>query len=281
MKKINNKLLLILTSIFVITAIIYNYANFLVFFNTAMGNFNFYNGNYPLSSIYHQKSEKKSPDDFLNYNLGGDYYKLGNYAKSLEYYAKINLLSGSNLALDTYYNLGNVFYKLGENERNDIQKKVDLWKKSLQSYNQILYKKEDKKTRENYTFVLKKLNDLIDQTKKNQQGNQDQKKDSDSEKSQKDNTEDKNETGDNNDTQTIQSGRGEEYKIGEKEKLDPLTEEEKKELEEYNKKLRQEQKENSNLFGKNIQENNQDVFDVIRQDPLFNDSILNQGEKDW
>lgn len=281
MKKINNKLLLILTSIFVITAIIYNYANFLVFFNTAMWNFNFYNWNYPLSSIYHQKSEKKSPDDFLNYNLWWDYYKLWNYAKSLEYYAKINLLSGSNLALDTYYNLGNVFYKLGENERNDIQKKVDLWKKSLQSYNQILYKKEDKKTRENYTFVLKKLNDLIDQTKKNQQGNQDQKKDSDSEKSQKDNTEDKNETGDNNDTQTIQSWRWEEYKIWEKEKLDPLTEEEKKELEEYNKKLRQEQKENSNLFGKNIQENNQDVFDVIRQDPLFNDSILNQGEKDW
>jgi hypothetical protein len=96
--------------------------------------------------------------------------------------------------------LGNVFYKLGENELNDIQKKVDLWKRSLQSYNQILFKKEDKKTRENYNFVLKKLNDLIEQIQKKQEQKQ-----QGSEKSQKEDNQDKNETDDNNQTQTIQS----------------------------------------------------------------------------
>lgn len=298
----------LIISIFLLSAIIYNSPNFLVFFYNVVWNLSFYQKNYWLATIYHWKAYNKLWNEVLNYNLWWDYYELWKFDKSMELYSKINLFTGSNLSLDTYYNLWNIFYRLWDSEQYDIQKKVDLWKKSLLSYNQVLLKKEDKQTRENYNFVQKKLNELLQKIKEEQQ-KQIEEQQKQQEEQQKQN-ENKNNDENNNDSestsqwqkdqnneqkdqqdqvQTVKWWRGDEYKLWNWQELQELTPSEKEELQKYNEQLKQEQQQNSIYFGKKNQDkNNTDsLINQFMQDPFFNDfksfdnSILNKNEKDW
>lgn len=308
MIKEKNKLKIFIISIFILTAVIYNSLNFLVFFYNTIWNLSFLKWNYWLSVIYHQKSLNELWNEIFNYNLWWDYYKLWKYDKSLELYSKVNLFTGSNLSFDTYYNLWNNLYRLWEQEQNDIQRKVDLWKKSLLSYNQILLKKEDKKARENYNFVLKKLNEILKKTKEEQQKQmeQQQKQQEEQEKQQDTNNSKDKETGSGSQSktewqdnknekqnesnsesqkdknseqnnqqqvQTVQWWRGEEYKIWDNQNIQQLTEQEKQDLEKYNEQLKKDQQQNSIYFGKKTQWNNNSnsMIDMFMQDPFFND----------
>ena len=55
-----------------------------------------------------------------------------------------------------YYNLGNIYYRLGEKKDNGEQ--VDLWQKAIESYRKDLeINQEDNEAQENIDFILKKL----------------------------------------------------------------------------------------------------------------------------
>ncbi len=317
MKKIiKNRLFFYLVLLFLFTAIFFNWNNFRVFFYNTIWNISFAKWDYWLSIIYHNNSSKIDNNEVFNYNLWWDYYKLWNYEKSLEYYSKINLFSWSNLSLDTFYNLWNIYYFQWEKEIYDIQKKIDLWKKSLLSYNQVLLKKEDKKARDNYNFVNKKLNELMKQMKKQQEDYKKQQEEQNKkEEEQKKNDEEKENNGEKNDkksdeqkkeekssentknkseeqnqnAQTVQWWRGEEYKVWESEQLTELTQKEKEDLQKYNEQLKQNQQQNTIYFGKKNTDtkDNQSMLDMFMQDPFFSDlknfddSTMNKNERDW
>lgn len=309
MKKIiRSRFFLFLILLFILTAFFYNWSNFKVFVLNTIGNISYAKNDYYLSAIYHNNAYKLDQNQVFNYNLWGDYYKLGTYDKSFEYYSKINLLTWSNLTLDTYYNLWNIYYRLWDKEIYDIQKRIDLWKKSLLSYNQVLLKNEDKKARENYNFVNKKLNELINQIKKQQEDykkeqekqknnqNDNEKKEEENKKSEtkdendkkteeqlkekeqseskKNDTEEQKKDGeDTEDVQTVQWWRLSEYSVGKDEDISWLTNEEKNMLDKYNTDLKNEQQQNSIYFGKKNNEtnDNQNMLEMFMQDPFFND----------
>ena len=177
------------------------------------------------------------------------------------------------------YNLWNAFYKLWEQEQN-TDNKVSLWKESLDNYKKILDEKEDKKSRENYDYVMKKLKELEDKQDKSKE-EQEQKQGDKDYNNKEDNTKEWEKKQDKNSTEENKSWQWNDYDIKKDSKLQELSEEEKRQLEEYNEQLKQEQKENSGLFGKKNQNNNEDIFDILQQDPFFDNSILNQNEKDW
>ena len=307
MVKINRKILFLILAIFLLLALFFNVNNFIGFFYNALWNYNYNREDYKNAINYHKKAENKINQNTINYNLWWDYYKLWDYTKAREYYEKIKTGTWEKEDFEMDYNLWNAFYKLWEVDP-DIENKINLWKQSLGNYKKILDQKEDKKTRQNYDFVMKKLKSLED-NKEKQEKQEEQQKDetSEDEKSSQENqdgqkegkneqSQDKKESDnkewekkqDENSTAENKSWQGNPYDIKKDSKLKELTEEEKRQLEEYNEQLKQEQKENGELFWKKSQWNNsKDIFDMLNQDPLFgnfesfDDSILNSNEKDW
>ncbi len=285
MVKINNKIILFLSAIFIILALFFNANNFLWFFNNVLWNYNFNNLDYKKALDYHKKAENNIKNNTINYNLWWDYYKLWDFKKSIEYYEKIKTATWEKEDLEMAYNLWNVFYKLWEKEEN-IETKANLWQESLDNYKKVLDEKEDKKTKENYDFVNEKLNKLENKWDKSNE-EKDQKKVEKWDNNKEDNKKDWEKKQDENVQEENKSGQWNWYDIKKDSKLKELNEEEKKQLIQYNEQLKQEQKENWNNFWKKNQGNNEDIFDIFKQDPFFdnfenfNDSLLNQNEKDW
>jgi hypothetical protein len=57
------------------------------------------------------------------------------------------------------YNLGNDFFQMGEKVES-VTEKIKNYRKSLDLYSEILERKEDKNTRDNYEIVQKRLEEL-------------------------------------------------------------------------------------------------------------------------
>jgi len=86
---------------------------------------------------------------------------------------------GKNKDYIWLYNLWNLNYKLGVQEKEDI-KKINYWEKSLDYYKNSLKIKYSKDAEFNYNFVkekLDKLNKKLEEQKKKQEENKNQKQD--------------------------------------------------------------------------------------------------------
>jgi len=307
MVKINNKILWFLGILFIFLALFFNLNNFIGFFYNALWNYNYNREDYKNALNYHKKAENKIKNNTINYNLGWDYYKLWDYTKAREYYEKIHTGTWKTEDLKMDYNLWNAFYKLWEIDPN-IENKINLRKQSTWSYKNILDQKEDKKTRQNYDFVMKKLKSLEDNKEKQEnqeeqqkdEANKDEKNSQESQDWQEkegknEQSQDKKESENNswekkqdkNVTKENKSWQGNHYDIKKDSKLKELTEDEKRQLEEYNEQLKEQQKQNSKSFWKKSNSNQEDIFDIFNQDPFFgnyenfDNSILNGNEKDW
>jgi len=301
MIKINKKTYYIIwVSLLIIILFVFGLLDLLASHYNSLWNKEFAKWNYENAIINHNKSLKYKDNDITNYNLAWDYYKLWQYEKSKEIYEK--LLKNKDLNQDTSYNLWNTLYKLWDKEKN-TENKIKLWEESLKNYKNILDKKTDKKTQENYDFVKKKLDEL---KKQQNQDNKDQKNSENNKKeenkdwnSQQQSQENKSwedskdwkdwqQTKDSKDAKNTSGNQSWWQKETEKQAESWLSEDEKKSFEQYNEQLKQEQLNNSDSYWKQSQSlENNDIFDRIFQDPFFNnsdwfnDSILNQNEKDW
>ncbi len=226
---------------------------------------------------------------------GDYYYRFWEYKKALEQYTKIDCKTDLICSI-LYYNLGNTYYRLWENTPQ-ITDKLWFWQQALSVYQKALQILEDEKTRKNYEFVLKKMNEFIDEMKKKQelekqppqqepsQENQDtQENDSpqpNTEELQDENNntwEEKSQSPQPNTSDNQIQPRWPSMKIDENalDTVPELTQEQKEEIQKYIEKLQQEEKNNIHL---NKPREQKDIFDILRDDFMF--EWMKQNQSGW
>ncbi|MGL1932136.1 MAG: VWA domain-containing protein [Desulfotalea sp.] len=121
--------------------------------------------------IYEERLSKNQNDPTLLYNMGSISYKNNLYDEAINYFTKS--LSSEDISLHSkaYYNLGNSFYKKGEESlAQDPSKTIESWKKAQDNYQACLeLDKNNIKSEQNKKIVRKKLEELEKQQEKNQQ----------------------------------------------------------------------------------------------------------------
>ncbi|MBL6989933.1 MAG: VWA domain-containing protein [Bacteriovoracaceae bacterium] len=94
----------------------------------------------------------------LQYNMANTYYKMKQYDKAKTAYQQTAFKGDNALAQKSYYNLGNVAYRLGK-----LQEAVDFYKKALD------LDPTDEDTQHNLEFVREEIKRRIEENKKRQQ----------------------------------------------------------------------------------------------------------------
>ncbi len=103
-------------------------------------------------------------NQYLQLKQSDYFYKKWDYHTALLHYSAINC-SSERICFFVWHNLGNTFYKFWElQEEKSV--KINFWKKSLESYQDALDIKYDSETQENYYFVREKLEELLKEEEK-------------------------------------------------------------------------------------------------------------------
>jgi Ca-activated chloride channel family protein len=147
-------------------------------------------GDYKAAEQEYQAAAAKAPTKTeLDYNIGSAAYKAAQYDKAAEAFKKSLSTDQLNLQQDTYYNLGNTQYRLGQQaEKTDPKQAIAIWQQAIQSYDAALQlKPDDADSKFNRDLVQKKL----DQLKQQQQGQQQQNKDNQNQQKQDQKNQDK------------------------------------------------------------------------------------------
>lgn len=116
-------------------------------------------------SQYAAESEKKPKKVELQYNLGAASYKTDRFPEAAEAFQKALRTDDIPLQQQTFYNLGNTQYRLGQQtEKTKPEQTIQAWEQSLSSYEQAMkLKPDDADAKFNYEFVKKKLQELLKQ----------------------------------------------------------------------------------------------------------------------
>jgi len=123
---------------------------------------------------YQDLLEKKPNDPKLNFNAGDAAFQSGFYDKALKHFNSSLATEDLGLQEQSFYNLGNTQYRLGE-EGSDPSKKQENWEHAVNSYESALkLNANDADAKHNLQLVKKKLEEL-----KQQQQQQKQNKDGD------------------------------------------------------------------------------------------------------
>jgi Ca-activated chloride channel family protein len=129
---------------------------------------------------YQDLLAKKPADPKLNFNAGDAAFQAGFYDKALKHFN--SSLATEDLALQeqSFYNLGNAHYRLGE-EGEDPSKKQGNWEQAINSYESALkLSPNDADAKHNLEFVKKKLEELKQQQQKqNKDGDKNDKENKD------------------------------------------------------------------------------------------------------
>lgn len=125
---------------------------------------------------YQAAVEKKPERAELQFNLGAAAYKSGEYASAQAALQKSLKTDHVGLQQNALYNMGNVQYRIGQQtEKSDVQKTIQTWQQSLQSYEQAMsIDPKDEDAKYNYEFVKKKLEELQKQQQQQQKDPQKQ-----------------------------------------------------------------------------------------------------------
>lgn len=204
-------------------------------------------------------------NDLLKLKKADYYYKISEYEKAYEKYSEIDC-NKKYICFILNHNLWNTAYKIWE-KLNNLDK-LNYWQKSLFYYSKALSIKYDEETKKNYDFVLEKLNKLKNEIKKENLKNQS--KDNWPKNDQNTKNNQSNESNDwqnkqNNWEKNDVSPKWPSIKINDdtKKSYKPLSEEEKKQIEDYLKSLREEEKQNIEL---NKPQEDRDIFDILQED---------------
>jgi Ca-activated chloride channel family protein len=134
-------------------------------------------GDYKVAEQEYQAAAEKAPAKTeLDYNLGSAAYKAAMYDKAAEAFKKSLLTDKINLQQETYYNLGNTQYRLGQQaEKTDPQQTMSVWQQAIQSYDAALQlNPQDADSQFNRDLVKKKLEQLKQQQQQKNKDNQKQ-----------------------------------------------------------------------------------------------------------
>jgi len=140
----------------------------------------FADGDFITASEFYSQALKKNPDDpRLHYNAGTAAYKNNLYDDAISSFQEALKSEDLGLQEQTYYNLGNTWFKKGEElARSDPGQAEELWQKSLDAYEGSLkLNPQDKDSSANRDLVSRRLEELKkqqEQQKKEQQDKQDQ-----------------------------------------------------------------------------------------------------------
>ena len=106
------RLFLIITAVFLLFS---GCSDAGIYFKVTRGNFSYGQGEYEKSNIdYLHALEKEKSADIINYNLGNVYYALGEPAAAQEEWTKAENSENETLLFSIYFNLGVLQYDLGE-----------------------------------------------------------------------------------------------------------------------------------------------------------------------
>ncbi len=256
--------------------------------------------NYIFSHNINKYLEKVFPkSEKLQLKRWDYYYRLSEYEKALQNYAQLDCKS-DEICKVLYHNLGNTYYRLWEYSHNNNDK-ISFWQKALSTYQKSLKIQDEEKTRKNYEFVLKKLNELMEEIKNQQEEKEEQEDEANNwekQQNEQENEETNWEKEQNEQTETEKSGenswentseenqnntwedtpqpRGPSIKIDENalQEAKPLTPEEKQAIELYIKELQEEEKSNVHL---NKPRTQRDIFDILKEDFMFEDFGKNKN----
>ncbi len=136
---------------------------------------------FPEAYEHFQKTLQENPgtrqSDRIQFDAGAAAYKMKDYNKALQSFSQALLSKNRNLQNESHYNLGNTLYQRGEAEKSD-EKKLTNWEGALQHYQETLKAApENKKAKDNYEYVKKKIEELKqkqEQEKQQQKDNQQQ-----------------------------------------------------------------------------------------------------------
>ncbi|MBU4235997.1 MAG: VWA domain-containing protein, partial [Proteobacteria bacterium] len=140
----------------------------------------FADGDFITASEFYSQALKKNPDDpRLHYNAGTAAYKNNLYDDAISSFQEALKSEDLGLQEQTYYNLGNTWFKKGEElAQSDPGQAEELWQKSLDAYEGSLkLNPQDKDSSANRDLVSRRLEELKkqqEQQKKEQQDKQDQ-----------------------------------------------------------------------------------------------------------
>lgn len=145
----------------------------------ARANREYEKGKYEEAAKGYLGAQLEAPDSGpLNYNLGGANYKLKKYQKALDYLTKATSTDNVDLEQKIQYNLGNLLYKMGEQESSQgKQEGLDKLKQSIQHYKRALdLKPDDMDAKYNLEFVRRKLKEMTKRQKQKPKQQQKQQK---------------------------------------------------------------------------------------------------------
>jgi len=136
-------------------------------------------------SEFERLARQKPDDTRLRYNAGAAAFKDEDYDTALKHFNAG--LSSPDLKLQeqSYYNLGNTHFRLGE-KTEDAKSKQQQWEQAIRQYETALkLDPNDADAKTNIEVVKKKLEELKQQQQQQQQNQQDQNKDEKKEDEQK------------------------------------------------------------------------------------------------
>jgi Ca-activated chloride channel family protein len=142
-------------------------------------------GDYTAAEQQYQAAVAKAPGTAeLDFNLGSAAYKAAMFDKAAEALKKSLKTEQLSLQQETYYNLGNTQYRLGQKtEKTDPKQTIPVWKQAIQSYDAALQlKSDDADSQYNRDFVKKKLEKLQQQQQQKQSKDNKDQKDKDQKK---------------------------------------------------------------------------------------------------
>lgn len=107
-----------------------------------------------------QTKAEKPEDRRLHFNAGTAAYRATNYSAAIQHFSAASSASDIRLQAKTYYNLGNVHFRLGQ-QAEDLDKLEESWKEAIQQYQHALaLDKSDPDAAFNLTFVEERLKQI-------------------------------------------------------------------------------------------------------------------------
>jgi Ca-activated chloride channel family protein len=120
-------------------------------------------GRYTESLERYREAAKSDPEDHrLDFNVGAAAYKAGEFDAAAEAFARALTNEAAEVKEQSFYNLGNAQYRLGEaTQATNPQATAQTWRQAIASYEEALrIDPEDADARFNRDFVQKKLEEL-------------------------------------------------------------------------------------------------------------------------
>ena len=123
---------------------------------------------------YREALGKKPQDAHLHFNLGSTLYRAGKFEQASESLEQSLNTEDIELQKNSFYNLGNTRYRLGESRLgSNPEETISFWEQALKDYqNTLNLTPDDDDAQFNYEFVKKKLEELKNQQQQQQQDQQ-------------------------------------------------------------------------------------------------------------